>query len=62
MLTLQEEQKIIDHILWKKSIGYGVTLEMIQLLLQKVFLAVTEANPDCISYGFRDCSLEPCSP
>ena len=44
-LTLQEEQKIIDHILWKKSIGYGVNFEMLQLLLQEVLVAVTEANP-----------------
>ena len=44
-LTLQEEQKIIDHILWKKSIGYGVNFEMLQLLLQEVLVAVMNANP-----------------
>ena len=44
-LTEQEETKIIEFIKWKKSIGYGMSWEHLQHLLQESMLALTRADP-----------------
>ena len=45
-LSLEEEQKVVDHVKWRASIGYGVDWAMLRLLLQEVLLAVTRSNPE----------------
>ena len=46
VLTEEEERKIVDHILFRKTIGCGMSLYQVQLLIQEVLIAVCSANPD----------------
>ena len=46
VLTEEEERKIVDYILFRKTIGCGMSLYQVQLLIQEVLIAVCSANPD----------------
>ena len=46
MLTEEEERKIVDHILFRKTIGCEMSLYQVQLLIQEVLITVCSANPD----------------
>ena len=45
VLTAEEEQKIVDHVIYRQKIGCGLTFLQLQLLIQEVLVAVTAANP-----------------
>ena len=40
ILTVEEEAKIVDHIKWCKSVGFGLTYYILQLLIQELLNAV----------------------
>ena len=44
VLTEEEEQKIVDHVIYRQKIGCGMTYYQLQLLIQEVLVAVT-SNP-----------------
>ena len=48
-MTKQEEQRIVDNVLWKGNIGYGVTWEMLQSLIQECLVAVKKVSPDRVT-------------
>ena len=45
VLTIEEEQKIVAHVIYRQKIGCGMTFLQLQLLVQEVLVAVTAANP-----------------
>ena len=53
-LSDAEEKKVIDHVKWRASVGYGVDWNMLTLVLQEIFLAVKHSNPE------RQTGLEHC--
>ena len=46
VLTAEEEQKIVNHVIYRQQIGCGMTFPQLQLLIQEVLVAVIAANPD----------------
>ena len=46
VLTEDEEKEIVDHILYRKIIGCGMSLYQVQLLIQEVLITVRSLNPD----------------
>ena len=46
VLSDEEEQKIVDHIIYRQRIGCGMTYLQLQLLIQEVLVAVTSSNPE----------------
>ena len=46
VLTAEEEQKIVDHVIYRQKIGCGMTYLQLQLLIQEVLVAVTSSNPE----------------
>ena len=52
-LTHQEEMRIVEHVKWRVSIGYGLDWAMLRLLLQELFIAIKQANPTRVT-GLED--------
>ena len=57
-LTLKEEMRIMDHVKWRASVGYGIDWSMLRLLLQELFQALKQANPARMT-GLDDCGQLP---
>ena len=57
-LSPAEEKKIVDHVKYRASIGYGVDWQMLTLLLQEIFLAVKKSDPDRMT-GLEECGQLP---
>ena len=53
-LKAEEEMRVVEHVTWRASIGYGVDWNMLTLLLHEVLLAVKHSNPE------RETGLENC--
>ena len=45
-LTPVEECKIVDHVKWRASVGYGMDWNMLGLLFKEVFAALKKSNPE----------------
>ena len=46
VLTPEEEQKVVDHVIYRQKIGCGMTYLQLQLLIQEVLVAMVSSNPD----------------
>ena len=57
-LSDAEEKKVLDHVKWRASVGYGVDWNMLTLVLQEIFLAVKHSNPERQT-GLEDCGHLP---
>ena len=56
--TPEEEVKIVSHVKWRASVGYGVDWPMLMLLLQEVLLSVKRSNPERMT-GLENCGQLP---
>ena len=45
-LTPVEESKIVDHVKWRASVGYGMDWNTLGLLFKEVFAALKKSNPE----------------
>ena len=41
-----EESKIVDHVKWRASVGYGMDWNTLGLLFKEVFAALKKSNPE----------------
>ena len=46
VLTEEEEQKIVDHVIYRQKIGCGMTYLQLQLVIQEVLVSVISSNPE----------------
>ena len=51
--THQEEMRIVEHVKWRVSVGYGLDWAMLRLLLLELFIAIKQANPTRVT-GLKD--------
>ena len=57
-LLPEEEMKIVDHVKWRASVGYGLDWNMLRLLIQEVLQNVKLINPDRVT-GLEDTDQLP---
>ena len=57
-LSEKEEDKILQHVKWRASVGYGVNWHQLTLLIQEVLIAVKSVNPTRKT-GYEDSNQLP---